>query len=388
MVPVRQASAENGSTESKIVEKILTLDGGGLQALVTLSSINAVCRAVAKQNGAARPPAPRELFDMIGGVGIGGWIALLLGRYQLDIAACMAMYMEIARKVDVETNNPNAQRMSRSFRLDQDRLTTVVEETLERYDLNPVLMRQGEGAKRQRNGTSRCQYAFAAGVVQRQNKQQEKYQLFRSYNIEEYSRNTSLPGPNPENYRMPEVFAATGAVKFFLRPYQIKNTIFFDEIFPQSHPITSIALEEAFGLYGQNVDISVLLNIGPGIPSQRDCEELDLMCVGPMIRLTRKFSWPKGRHFSIKQRLLGQSESQDEETSKLTSPSEIALKLNEQRRLDICARLRELYGDSGSERYHHLGPDYSMEGASLNDVHAINLLGIDRMSGVRRASLS
>jgi hypothetical protein len=54
-------------------ETLLTFpDGGGLQALAALSSLNAVCRAIADQNGADRPPKPDELFDIIGGVGTGG----------------------------------------------------------------------------------------------------------------------------------------------------------------------------------------------------------------------------------------------------------------------------------------------------------------------------
>lgn len=48
-------------------------DGGGLQALSTLSSLNAVCKAIAQQQGTARPPAPHELFDVIAGIGTGGY---------------------------------------------------------------------------------------------------------------------------------------------------------------------------------------------------------------------------------------------------------------------------------------------------------------------------
>lgn len=175
---------------------------------------------------------------------------------------------------------------------------------------------------------------------------------------------------------MPQVFAAIGAAKFFLRPYQLGDTVFFDETFPQSHPITSMALDEAFCLYGREVEISVLLNVGPGIPSEKDCEELDMMSISTMARLTRKFSWGKRRQLSFKQKQMSEEDDQIDlfqPFSKLTSPSETALRMECRRRHDIRARLKELYGDPGPDKYHHLGPDYSVEKASLNDVHAIRL---------------
>lgn len=47
-------------------------DGGGLQALITLSILNDICKAIGKNSGTERVPAPYELFDIIGGIGTGG----------------------------------------------------------------------------------------------------------------------------------------------------------------------------------------------------------------------------------------------------------------------------------------------------------------------------
>lgn len=183
-----------------------------------------------------------------------------------------------------------------------------------------------------------------------------------------------LPGPVPEKCRTSQAFAAVGAAKFFLKPYEVGKSVFFDETFPQSHPISSMALDEAFALYGPNTQISVLLNIGPGIPSEQDCKTLNSMSAGPLARLTRKFSWPGKRQVSAKEKVPVDDESQNEHDSSPSTPSESALRLECQRRLDICDRLKALYGDSGPDKYHHLGPDYSLEKASLNDVRAIRLL--------------
>ncbi|KAI1609601.1 hypothetical protein EDD37DRAFT_654558 [Exophiala viscosa] len=356
--------------------KILTLDGGGLQALATLSSICAVCQAIAKENKAARIPAPHELFDIICGVGTGGWIALLLGRYRLDVATCMAVYMEIARKVDSDRNTSRWPRRNRAFKLDQDQLVSVVEDTLLRYNLDATLLREESPAPNVfERGQTRCAQAFAVGIKQGRNKQGTEYELFRSYNLEGKSAST-LSGPEPRKCRTSQAFAAVGAAKFFLKPYKVGKSVFFDETFPQSHPISSMALDEALTVYGPDVEISVLLNIGPGIPSEQDCKTLDSMSIGPIARLTRKFSWPGRKEASLKGKKPVDNDSQNEvqqHDSTPSTPSESALRLECQRRLDIRDRLKGLYGDSGAEKYHHLGPDYSLEKASLNDVHAIRL---------------
>lgn len=174
---------------------------------------------------------------------------------------------------------------------------------------------------------------------------------------------------------MPDVFAATGAAKFFLKPFQIDKTTFFDDTFPHAHPISSLALDEAVALYGNHLEVSVLLNVGPGIPSDNDCQELDLMCQGTISRLSRKFSWPSGRRLSFRSKDPYASSGQDsgEKGSRSTSASETALRLESQRREDIRLRLEQMYGPSGAAKYHHLGPEYSADWASLNDVHAISL---------------
>ncbi|EXJ67176.1 uncharacterized protein A1O5_09823 [Cladophialophora psammophila CBS 110553] len=268
-------------------------------------------------------------------------------------------------------------RRNRPFKLNQSRLLAVVGETLQRYGLDPALLPREGGTTEGSDKNSRCKYSFATGVVQcRENKNKHPtYALFRSYRVQENQKGRLLEGPNSEGCRVPEVFCAAGAAKFFLTPYKIGNTVFYDEIFPQSHPISSLALDEALRLYGEDLEISVLLNIGPGIPADKDCEELDLMSLGPISRLARKFSWPLGRRLSLRQKLLFVEE--DDETtqrgSKLTSPSETALKLESQRREDVRARLQRMYGAPGADKYHHLGPAYSSARASLNDVQAIRL---------------
>lgn len=128
------------------------------------------------------------------------------------------------------------------------------------------------------------------------------------------------------------------------------------------------------GLYGEDVEICVLLNIGPGIPADRDCQELDAMSLSPISRLARRISWSSSRGSVLRQVLMstgaGDPELAEKESA-LISPSAMALKLECWRREDLRDRLERLYGSSGGEIYHHLGPAYSAELASLNDVNAL-----------------
>jgi patatin-like phospholipase/acyl hydrolase len=51
---------------------IAIIDGGGLQALASLSILNNICEAIAENNGTRERPSPYQLFDIIGGIGTGG----------------------------------------------------------------------------------------------------------------------------------------------------------------------------------------------------------------------------------------------------------------------------------------------------------------------------
>ena len=44
-------------------------------------------------------PKPCECFDLIGGTGTGGLIAIMLGRLRLDLETCMEVYVRMTRKV-------------------------------------------------------------------------------------------------------------------------------------------------------------------------------------------------------------------------------------------------------------------------------------------------
>src|SRR5208282_5074613 len=80
--------------------KILTIDGGGLQAISTLLILDELLSAIAKNNGEEqRKPRPCDVFDTIAGIGAGGWLALLLGRFHMDITSCLSEWYKITQNI-------------------------------------------------------------------------------------------------------------------------------------------------------------------------------------------------------------------------------------------------------------------------------------------------
>lgn len=78
VAPVHSVTPE-ASQSLPTTRRILTIDGGGMRALSSL----VILREIMEEIGARRTPSntskPCECFDLIGGTGTGGWIAVMLG---------------------------------------------------------------------------------------------------------------------------------------------------------------------------------------------------------------------------------------------------------------------------------------------------------------------
>jgi hypothetical protein len=69
------------------------------------------------------------------------WLALLLGRFRLDIVTCMSVYMEIANAIDPQSTLSSTRRKSSTgFRLDQKKLMAKIDQVLARYGLDGALL--------------------------------------------------------------------------------------------------------------------------------------------------------------------------------------------------------------------------------------------------------
>jgi hypothetical protein len=123
---------------------------------------------------------------------------------------------------------------------------------------------------------------FVAAIEKDSKDSELNYSLFRTY---DRTNNPALiNGPDPRKVKISDAFAATCATKYLFHPWEVSlhNTTikFADMEFPYPHNVTELALKEAWDIYGPKVPLSVVVNIGPGLPSIKDLE-----------RLTRKFSF-------------------------------------------------------------------------------------------------
>ncbi|KAI4599644.1 hypothetical protein KJ359_001741 [Pestalotiopsis sp. 9143b] len=80
---------------------LLSLDGGGVRGLSTIYILERIMHRLNDERMKSRLPRvkPCEVFDLIGGTGTGGLIAIMLGRLEMDVDQCIEAYNDIAKSV-------------------------------------------------------------------------------------------------------------------------------------------------------------------------------------------------------------------------------------------------------------------------------------------------
>jgi hypothetical protein len=259
--------------------KILTIDGGGLQAISTLLILDELLNTIAKTNGVPhRKPRPCDVFDTIAGIGAGGWLALLLGRFHMDITACLSEWYKLTQCITPRSKAEEMRmRVFQHCYFDPDRLVEQIDNLTKLYGTGEFLFaNDGDGV--------RTRHLFVAAL----RSDAKGYNLFRTYEIPKSAKlpKKLLEGPkNPSTFKISRAFGVTGAAKYFAPPWkeQMANsgkTQFSDTKFPKPHNVTELALDEMWGLYGTDVQLSVIVNIGPGLPNTFDVRQI-----------ARRFSW-------------------------------------------------------------------------------------------------
>jgi hypothetical protein len=259
--------------------KILTIDGGGLQAISTLLILDELLSAIAKNNGVQhRKPRPCDVFDTIAGVGAGGWLALLLGRFHMDITSCLSEWYKIAQNIAPRSAAEELRmRVFQHWYFNPDRLVAQVDHLTRIYGTGEYLFANSTDGIRTR-------HVFVAAL----RSDAKGYNLFRTYPIPLSAKlpNKLLEGPaNPARFKISRAFGVTGAAKYFTPHWKEHmatsgKITFSDTKFPRPHNITELALDEMWGIYGTEVPLSVIVNIGPGIPNTFDVRQI-----------AQRFSW-------------------------------------------------------------------------------------------------
>ncbi|KAJ7448723.1 FabD lysophospholipase-like protein [Mycena latifolia] len=78
--------------------RVLSLDGGGAGALSELLILERIMYQVQATLPSDTAPAPCDYFEVIGGSGIGGIIALMLGRLRMSVSASISAYEKLRPK--------------------------------------------------------------------------------------------------------------------------------------------------------------------------------------------------------------------------------------------------------------------------------------------------
>jgi hypothetical protein len=152
---------------------ILTIDGGGLQAITNLVILDKVLHAIKVNHGALVRPC--DVFDTIVGIGAGGWLAILLGRFHLDVFTCLIEWYNIMSHIAPRSSSISEtirMRVLHRYLFDPDRLMQQVERLTKLYGTGDKLIPAVPDSVRTR-------HVFVAALKS----DGSNYSLFRSYEI-------------------------------------------------------------------------------------------------------------------------------------------------------------------------------------------------------------
>ncbi|OBT50160.1 hypothetical protein VE04_09758, partial [Pseudogymnoascus sp. 24MN13] len=304
--------------------RVLSLDGGGVRGYSVFIILQELMhRTFVEIEGRAPKrseiPKPCDHFELIGGTGTGGLIAIMLGRLRLDLETCKEVYVRMTRKV-FETDKTIAGIPYRSTLFKASKLEEAIRECVREHTVfqsegndgeafedvqSPVGYPLGrgdsgrsEGVKRHhsnasimsfsargprstygdRKWTTSARYGDANALLYDMRENRTKtavtavYQntpkgappaLLRSYD--------SRKEPAPEfNCTIWQAGRATSATGLAFKPIQIGQSVFIDEVHGRFNP-APIALDEVTLNEYPGRPVGTFISIGTGKrPSNTD----------------------------------------------------------------------------------------------------------------------
>lgn len=113
--------------------RVLSLDSGGVGILPTLFILEHLMRRVALERGQIEPIRPCQIFDLIGGTGLGGLVAIMLGRLRMSVHDCIEEYLKLFRSFIPPRG---AQRITNFFRDETKALEGALRELVSQRESN------------------------------------------------------------------------------------------------------------------------------------------------------------------------------------------------------------------------------------------------------------
>ncbi|KAK2465426.1 hypothetical protein APHAL10511_002780 [Amanita phalloides] len=84
-------------------KRILVIDGGGMRGLASLLVIDAIMKEITKKTG--RSLLPCQVFDLLCGTSVGGFVSILIGRLGLDCQAAINIYETVVKTLFRDDGN-------------------------------------------------------------------------------------------------------------------------------------------------------------------------------------------------------------------------------------------------------------------------------------------
>ncbi|KAI9709423.1 MAG: hypothetical protein M1812_007700 [Candelaria pacifica] len=228
--------------------RLLSLDGGGVKGLTSLLILERLFETIKNESGTSEIPKPCDYFDLIGGTSTGGLIAIMLGRLEMSIAECIAIYKSISGEVFAANWRHGAMKyfnagVGRAWYKAEDLEGAVKRLLVDRGLDENIPLRHDDAA---------CKVFVCA--TRTQNSQPE---LLRSYQNRD-------PSQRNYNCRLWEAVRATSAAPMFFDKITLQDggADFVDGAMRLNNPIYEL-LREAERLY-QPLSIGCILSLGTG----------------------------------------------------------------------------------------------------------------------------
>ncbi|SPO02516.1 uncharacterized protein DNG_05189 [Cephalotrichum gorgonifer] len=239
---------------------LLSLDGGGVRGLSTLHVLKVIMDQLnyeRKQSGLG-PVKPCDIFDLIGGTSTGGLIAIMLGRLEMDVDECIAVYNELSSGVFAKPQRRYRVDLRASIapKFDSAKLRDAILKIITSQGLSPEAPfddGQDRGCKTFVCAASKDLYGI---------------HRLRSYS---YRGKTFLPST------ICEAALATSAASGFFNPVKIGARRFVDGALGANNPVEQVEGEASDIWCHESGDLKPLvkcfLSIGTGNPGKMPIED-------------------------------------------------------------------------------------------------------------------
>ncbi|CEI70806.1 hypothetical protein FVEN_g714 [Fusarium venenatum] len=247
--------------------RVLCLDGGGVRGLASLK----ILKRVMEMSYPGKKPC--EVFDMIAGTSTGGFIAIMLGRLEMDVDECIESYTKFMGKVFPdqggvlkklpfglgkledwwETAVDMKNNVFNNEKWDSGVLEEVIKDLVHnKLDQDPkTVLLQDE-----KTPEPSCKIFVTATASAGSNSRAPV--LLRSYT-------NGLQMPEMPRIKLWEAARATSAAPFYFKPLEVDGRTFVDGGLQANNPLGWL-WNEILQVYGPVRSTGCFLSIGTGVP--------------------------------------------------------------------------------------------------------------------------